>query len=162
MAFNDTLDNGRADAGALELVGPVETLERSEQFVGETHVETDGDVFGIAVRADLLDVPAPAARGAIEGEQALLVERGEGLTTINLAVIEDVDLLPYLNQGAPLTATASGRQPTKTSPSMALPWSPSTFETSRIVPTGRQGTFRTIFGDTATPEGRNTALARLA
>jgi hypothetical protein len=37
----------------------------------------------------------------------------KGQTTINLAVTSGVDLLPYINAGAEITATATGRQPSQ-------------------------------------------------
>lgn len=38
----------------------------------------------------------------------------KGQTTISLNVVPNVDLLPYVNAGATLTATASGHQPAQT------------------------------------------------
>jgi hypothetical protein len=37
----------------------------------------------------------------------------KGQTTIELQIVEDVDLLPYINQGAQISATATGHQPTQ-------------------------------------------------
>jgi hypothetical protein len=46
-------------------------------------------------------------------EIARLAPVGNGQTTIELEVFTDVDLLPYINKGAEISATASGTQPTK-------------------------------------------------
>jgi hypothetical protein len=38
----------------------------------------------------------------------------KGQTTIDLAIVPGIDLLPYINAGASISATASGHQPTQT------------------------------------------------
>jgi hypothetical protein len=47
-------------------------------------------------------------------EIARLAPVPKGRTTIDLEVVPGVDLLPYVNAGAQLSATATGRQPTMT------------------------------------------------
>src|SRR5581483_11013781 len=46
-------------------------------------------------------------------EIANLAPVPKGQTTINLAVTPGIDLLPYINAGAEITATATGRQPSQ-------------------------------------------------
>jgi hypothetical protein len=38
----------------------------------------------------------------------------KGQTTLDLHIVPDIDLLPYINVGAKISATASGRQPAQT------------------------------------------------
>ena len=38
----------------------------------------------------------------------------KGQTTIDLSIVSGIDLLPYINAGASISATASGHQPTQT------------------------------------------------
>jgi hypothetical protein len=37
----------------------------------------------------------------------------KGQTTIDLTIVPGIDLLPYINAGAKISATASGHQPTQ-------------------------------------------------
>ena len=46
-------------------------------------------------------------------EIATLQPVPKGQTTVSFVIVPDVDLLPYINVGAEITATASGRQPQK-------------------------------------------------
>lgn len=46
-------------------------------------------------------------------EIATLKPVPKGQTTINLTVVPGIDLLPYINVGATISANASGRQPTQ-------------------------------------------------
>jgi hypothetical protein len=46
-------------------------------------------------------------------EIARLAPVPNGQTTIELEVVGDVDLLPYINKGAEISATANGTQPTQ-------------------------------------------------
>ena len=45
MAVDDALDDGQADAGALEFLLAVQPLEDTEEFVAEFFVETDAVIF---------------------------------------------------------------------------------------------------------------------
>lgn len=58
-------------------------------------------------------------------EIATLKPVPKGQTTIELNVVGDVDLLPYINAGAEISATASGRQPDKDFPTTVTSPSPS-------------------------------------
>ena len=55
-----------------------------------------------------------AAQSLPKVEVARLAPVPKGKTTIDLEVVPGVDLLPYVNAGAQLSATATGRQPTMT------------------------------------------------
>ena len=46
-------------------------------------------------------------------EVAKLEPVPRGQTSLSLAIVPDVELLPYINQGAEISAQATGRQPTR-------------------------------------------------
>jgi hypothetical protein len=55
-----------------------------------------------------------AAQSLPRVEIARLSPVPKGQTSIDLVTSPEIDLLPYVNAGAEMSATASGRQPTKT------------------------------------------------
>jgi hypothetical protein len=67
-------------------------------FVDEIHLFVDG----------------PANSTLPQKEIASLKPVPKGATTLDLVIAPNVDLLPYLNQGATISATAQGRQPSST------------------------------------------------
>lgn len=60
-----------------------------------------------------IDVDAPSSPSLPKVEIAHLAPVPRGQTSISLDVDQGVDLLPYLNAGAEITATATGSQPSK-------------------------------------------------
>ncbi|MDB4969501.1 MAG: hypothetical protein JWN44_5190 [Myxococcales bacterium] len=59
-------------------------------------------------------VAAPAGSTLPMVEIARLAPVPKGLTTLQLDIVPGVDLLPYINAGATISATATGRQPAQT------------------------------------------------
>jgi hypothetical protein len=59
-------------------------------------------------------VEAAAGSALPKVEIATLKPVPKGLTTLTLDVVPGIDLLPYINVGAVISATASGRQPAQT------------------------------------------------
>lgn len=55
-----------------------------------------------------------AAPGLDKVEVGHLMPVPKGQTVIDLITLPDINLLPYVNAGAEMSAQASGRQPTKT------------------------------------------------
>jgi hypothetical protein len=53
------------------------------------------------------------APGLSKVEIAMLSPVGKGLTAVTFTVVPALNLLPYVNAGATLTATATGHQPTQ-------------------------------------------------
>lgn len=53
------------------------------------------------------------APGISKVEIAAISPVGKGLTTVSFTVVPSINLLPYVNAGATLSATATGRQPTQ-------------------------------------------------
>jgi len=56
--------------------------------------------------------PSSSSSSLPKKEIANLKPVPKGQTTINLTVIPGIDILPYLNAGAKITASATGHQPT--------------------------------------------------
>jgi hypothetical protein len=59
-------------------------------------------------------VAAPSGSTLPMVEIATLKPVPKGLTTIKLDIVPGIDLLPYINEGATISATATGRQPAQT------------------------------------------------
>ena len=57
MAANDTLDDGKSDAGAFKFVYPMKTLEHAEELAGILHVKTDAVIFHKVNGLVSVDVP---------------------------------------------------------------------------------------------------------
>jgi hypothetical protein len=59
-------------------------------------------------------IASPQNSSLQKQEIARLVPVPDGKTSITLEVVPGVDLLPYINSGAEISATATGTQPTRT------------------------------------------------
>jgi len=93
--------------------GPARSASlKSIQFQATPHGSASGTfdfVDEIHIR-----VSAPAGPSMPTLEIARTQPVPKGLTTLELDVVPGIDLLPYINAGATLSATATGRQPAKT------------------------------------------------
>jgi hypothetical protein len=73
MLFNNALHRGQANACTLKLIGFMQTLKDSKQFVGIFHVETHAVIANkncglvILVRAADLNVGLRSGAGKLEG-----------------------------------------------------------------------------------------------
>jgi hypothetical protein len=94
-------DTGPAKSANLKAIRfsatPHDSPSGNFDFVSEIHIS----------------VSSPSDPTLPKKEIAFLRPVPKGQTTIELEVITDVDLLPYVNKGAEISATASGTQPTK-------------------------------------------------
>jgi hypothetical protein len=95
-------NTGPASSAALKQVQLTATPHASPSgnfdFVDEIHIFVEATNGGTLPKVEIATLkPVP-----------------KGQTTLNLVVVPGVDLLPYINAGAQISATASGHQPAQT------------------------------------------------
>jgi hypothetical protein len=89
-------DTGPAKSANLKELRFHATSSGNFDFLGEIHIYIDSQNNASLAKVEI----------------ARLAPVPKGQTTIELQIVDGVDLLPYINAGAEISATASGTQPT--------------------------------------------------
>jgi hypothetical protein len=92
-------DTGPASSANLKLLRfqltPHDAPSGNFDFLDEVHIFIESPSNGALARREIATL-APVPKGA---------------TTLTLTIVPGIDLLPYINAGAQITATATGREP---------------------------------------------------
>lgn len=100
---------------AKRSTGPASSANlKSVQFQMTPHGAANGN-FDFVDEIHIFVAPASGSGSALPMvEIANLKPVAKGQTTLDLAIVPGIDLLPYINAGASISATAMGHQPAQT------------------------------------------------
>ena len=100
---------------AKRSTGPARSANLKQvEFQITPHASPNGN-FDFVDEIHIFVAPASGSGSALPMvEIANLKPVPKGQTTIELAIVPGIDLLPYINAGATISATANGHQPTQT------------------------------------------------